>query len=76
MVTIGSSQWWSNLVTFLLLSIAFGFFGIDRFYKGEVGWGVVKLITGGGFGVWWLVDVCIHAYRFGITGQWTKGELV
>ena len=75
MVTIGSSQWWSNFLTFLLLSITLGWLGIDRFYKGEVAWGIVKLITIGGLGVWYLVDICIHAYRFGTTGQWTKGEL-
>jgi TM2 domain-containing membrane protein YozV len=72
MVTIGSSQWWSNFLTFLLLSLTLGIIGIDRFYKGEVAWGVLKLISGGGFGIWYLVDICIHAYRFGKTGQWTK----
>lgn len=41
----------------LILSIFLGEFGIDRFYVGDVFLGVLKLITGGGCGVWWLVDL-------------------
>jgi TM2 domain-containing membrane protein YozV len=74
MVTIGSSAWWSNLLTFLLLSVGLGVMGIDRFYKGEILWPILKLISAGGFGIWYIVDICIHAYRLGKTGQWTKDE--
>ena len=41
----------------LLLSILVGMFGVDRFYLGKTGTGILKLITGGGFGIWWLVDL-------------------
>jgi hypothetical protein len=75
MIKIGSTEWWSNLVTYLLLSATFGIFGTDRFYKGEVLWGILKLISGGGCLIWYIVDVCIHAYRFGKTGQWTKASV-
>jgi TM2 domain-containing membrane protein YozV len=75
MVKLGSTEWWSNLVTYLLLSLTLGIIGIDRFYKGEVLWGVLKLISVGGFGIWYIVDIAIHAYRFGATGQWTKGSI-
>jgi TM2 domain-containing membrane protein YozV len=54
------------------LSVSFGFLGIDRFYRGEVAWGVVKLITIGGLGVWYLVDLCIFAYFLGTRGYWAK----
>jgi TM2 domain-containing membrane protein YozV len=30
--------------------------GGDRFYLGKIGTGILKLITGGGFGIWWLID--------------------
>ena len=43
----------------LLLSIFLGELGIDRFYLGKVGTGILKLITLGGFGVWWLIDVIL-----------------
>ncbi len=45
----------------LLLSIFLGELGIDRFYLGYVGLGVLKLLTGGGCGIWWLIDVILIA---------------
>jgi ribosomal protein L40E len=45
----------------LLLSIFVGYFGVDRFYLGKIGTGVLKLITMGGFGLWWLIDIILIA---------------
>lgn len=42
-----------------LLSWFLGSFGVDRFYLGKIGTGVAKLLTGGGFGIWALVDLLI-----------------
>ncbi len=39
-----------------LLSWLLGHFGIDRFYLGYIGLGVIKLITCGGCSIWWLID--------------------
>ena len=44
-------------VVALILSI----FGIDRFYLGYIGTGILKLITCGGFGIWWLIDLIMIA---------------
>lgn len=42
--------------TFLFLSIFVGIFGIDRFLLGDVGFGLIKLLTFGGFGVLTILD--------------------
>jgi ribosomal protein L40E len=39
-----------------VLSFFLGWLGVDRFYLGYVGLGVIKLITFGGFGIWELID--------------------
>jgi TM2 domain-containing membrane protein YozV len=50
-------------LTALLLSILIGSLGVDRFYMGHVGLGILKLITFGGFGIWWLIDLILIATK-------------
>lgn len=43
--------------TAIILSALLGGLGVDRFYLGYTGMGVLKLLTGGCFGVLWILDI-------------------
>lgn len=45
----------------ILLSALVGTLGVDRFYMGYILLGVLKLITLGGCGIWWLIDLVLIA---------------
>ena len=50
------------LVT-LLLSIFVGTWGIDRMYVGQVGLGILKLVTCGGLWIWYIIDIVLIVTR-------------
>jgi TM2 domain-containing membrane protein YozV len=52
-----------NWVLCLVMSVVFGALGVDRFIMRKVGTGILKLITFGGLGIWWLVDVILIATK-------------
>ena len=41
----------------LVLSVLVGGYRVDRLYIGDVGLGILKLLTCGGCGIWWLIDL-------------------
>ena len=57
----------------LLLSILLGSLGVDRFYLGYVWTGILKLITAGGLGIWWIIDLILIATKHDFSKvQWIE----
>ena len=55
--------------TLLILSLLLGWLGVDRFYAGHIGLGVLKLLTLGGCGIWSLIDIILVA-----TGKFSDAD--
>ena len=51
----------------MILSWVLGYLGADRFYQGQVGLGVLKLITLGVGGIWWPIDAAYFTRKAGET---------
>lgn len=48
-----------RILPLLLLCFFLGVFGAHRFYAGKIGTGILELLTIGGLGIWWLVDMIL-----------------
>jgi predicted RNA-binding Zn-ribbon protein involved in translation (DUF1610 family) len=49
----------------LVLEVFLGVIGVHRFYVGKIGTGILMLLTFGGLGFWWLIDlILICANKF------------
>ena len=58
-----------NWIVTLVLAIFVGTLGIDRFYSGSILLGILKLVTFGGLGLWWLIDLIML-----VTGSYKDGN--
>lgn len=46
-----------SATTTLILCLIFGMFGVHRFYVRKIGTGILMLLTLGGMGLWFLIDL-------------------
>ena len=59
-----------NKYFFTFFGVAFGgMLGWDRYLRGQVGIGILKTITLGGFGLWYLIDWIIVLTKIGQYGK-------
>lgn len=56
----------SKAVTLIL---AIFLIGVHRFYVGKIGTGLLMIFTGGGFLVWWIIDIITIA-----SGKFTDSQ--
>jgi hypothetical protein len=56
-------------LTTVLLSFFVGWLGIDRFYLGYTALGVLKLVSFGGLGIWYIIDLILI-----VTGRMTDEQ--
>ena len=48
-----------NGLVALVLCLLLGGLGIHRFYVGKIGTAILMILTFGGLGLWWLIDLII-----------------
>lgn len=49
--------------TLFFTAFFLGFLGLDRFYLGKLTTGLLKALTLGGLGIWWLLDLFLYLSR-------------
>jgi TM2 domain-containing membrane protein YozV len=58
-----------RILPVFLLFFFLSWLGIHRFYVGKIGTAILYIITLGGFGIWWIVDLILI-----VTGSFTDSR--
>lgn len=45
----------------ILFAFFLGYLGVHRFYAGKIGTGILMILTLGGFGIWYTIDIILIA---------------
>ena len=64
-----------HLVATMISASTGGIFGFDRFYLGYVLWGLLKMFSVGGIGIWWIIDLIwiSHCWIVDANGRTMQG---
>lgn len=58
-----------RILPVFLLFFFLSWLGVHRFYVGKIGTAILYIITLGGFGIWWIVDLILI-----VTGSFTDNH--
>ena len=58
-----------DFVITLLICVFLGGLGVHRFFVDKIGTGVLMLVTFGGLGIWWIIDIILI-----VTGSFEDSE--
>ena len=58
-----------DFITTLLICVFLGGLGVHRFFVDKMGTGVLMLVTLGGLGIWWIIDIILI-----VTGSFEDSE--
>ena len=58
-----------DFVTTLLICVFLGGLGVHRFFVDKMGTGALMLVTFGGLGIWWIIDIILI-----VTGSFEDSE--
>ena len=65
-------------ILYAVMAWFFGYLGVHRFMRGQIGLGILMIVTFGGFGIWSLIDAIISLTKLGeydkeyvfVNGEW------
>jgi TM2 domain-containing membrane protein YozV len=54
-----ATQTEKRVLPLFLLFFFLAWLGVHRFYVGKIGTGILFLLTFGGLGIWWIIDLIL-----------------